>query len=217
MKADRRNPMPRPRRPFARWKIVGLSAVGSAMAVAAITVAVLATTTAASSAASPYAASKLARIDAAGNQLTIEQSHAGLQKPSYGAGLKQAQAAEKKMQAAGTSSAPREAGFIQMHQGPFSAGVFTVKDFYQGPARKSWLLVYAGSTATKTGAEPDKGAVTVYAEPAPGGAMTFLGTFIAPGNSTSVTATRASGSDLTLRTEKGQVLTFNLSSLAYTN
>ena len=46
--------------------------------------------------------------------------------------------------------------------------------------------------------------------------MTFLGTFIAPGNSTSVTATSVSGSDLTLRTEKGQALTFNPNSLGYT-
>jgi|GraSoi2013_100cm_1033763.scaffolds.fasta_scaffold109242_1 hypothetical protein len=110
----------------------------------------------------------------------------------------------------------RQAGIIDMHQGPFLSSVFTVRNFWQGPVGSDWVLAYAGAKPNADGTA-GQGGIVLYTETINqqgGFDLHPLGTFLAP-NSTALTTTAANGNLLTLRSTSGQVLTFDLSTHQY--
>lgn len=184
-----------------RRRVIWLAGTGAGMAGA--TALVIAVTGAASGAQTPISAGKQARIEAAQAQLAKEKSEHRA-KPSYATGQRAAAAGRN------ATAQTRTAGITDMHQGPFSATSFDVRDFYQGPAQGTWLLVYAGGTTNPNTGAVARGALNVYAEPQVGGAITFVGTFQAPAGTGALAVTAASGDQLTLRSTQGGELTFNL-------
>ncbi len=159
--------------------------------------------------AGPYSGAKLALITAEQNMLAKEQAKHHV-KPSYSAGLKAATAA-------GQAAQQRSAGITNIHEGPFSAASFEVRDMYQGPVDGTWVLAYAGATSNPATAKITGGALSLYAEPEIGGPMTALGTFAAPAGTGPLTVTAASGGLLILRTSQGQQLTFSLVTHQYSS
>jgi hypothetical protein len=118
------------------------------------------------------------------------------------------------------TAAPRKAGIVQMHQGPFPASEFLVDDFWGGPApdQSKWLLVYAGKSFTPLGSSSSKAALAIYSEPMnPNNPtpMASVGVFVAPDGSSSLRITAASGSRLTVITSAGNSYFFNLASDSY--
>ena len=106
----------------------------------------------------------------------------------------------------------RQAGIVDMHQGPFPPSVFTVRNFWQGPVGSSWVLDYAGAKTNLDGTAGQGGCV-LYTETTNtlgGFDIHPLGTFLAPAGTTALTITAADGNLLRLRTATGTKLTFNL-------
>lgn len=184
------------RRVRALW--LGGVAAGFAGAAALV----IAATGAASGAQAPRPAGKLARIEALQARLAKEDSQHRA-KPSYAAGLRAAKAANPAVPV-------RHSGIQMMRQGPFAPSSFEVRDFYQGRADGTWLLVYAGSPANAVTGTVTGGALKVYAEPHAGGAITLVGQFRAPAGAGALTIIAASGDRLILRAHEGRTLTFNL-------
>ncbi|HLG76856.1 MAG TPA: hypothetical protein VKX46_10600, partial [Ktedonobacteraceae bacterium] len=116
-------------------------------------------------------------------------------------------------QAPAAQSAPqRQAGIVAMHQGPFAASQFTVRNFWQGPVGPNWELVYSGARKNADGSV-GPGALRVYTETpdATGGfKIDAVGTFVAPGNQSALLITSYNGTILQLRTDTGKTLSFNL-------
>lgn len=113
---------------------------------------------------------------------------------------------------------PRQAGIdTTMHQGPFSVTEFTVRDSWQGPVGADWVLVYAGATTGIAG-PAGQGALRLYSEPTDAyGAyhLVPLGTYQAPAGDAALTVAGANGSVLSLRTDSGSTLSFNLQTHHY--
>jgi hypothetical protein len=187
--------------------MIWLGGIGAGMVGAAALI--IAATGAASGSQAPIPAGKQARIEALQTRLAREKSEHRV-KPSRVAGLRAAGAAN-------VAAQKRTAGITDMHQGPFPASSFDVRDFYQGPAQGTWLLVYAGATTNPVDGSVARGALNVYAEPQVGGPMTFVGTFQAPAGTGALAVTAASGARLTLRTSRGGELTFNLATHRFTS
>lgn len=106
----------------------------------------------------------------------------------------------------------RQAGIVNMHQGPFSTHVFTVHNFWQGPVGSDWLLAYAGA---KTNADETQGTggIVLYTETvnSQGGFdLHPAGTFLAPKGTTPLTVTGTNDNLLLLRDQGGAQLTFDL-------
>jgi hypothetical protein len=188
-----------------RRAVIWLAGIGAGIASAAALI--IAMTGTASGTQTPIPQTKLARIDALQAQLAKERSEHRA-KPSYAAGLRAAQAAS-------VAAQKRSAGITVMHQGPFPVSSFEVRNFYQGPARGTWLLVYAGATTNLSTGAVAGGALNVYAEPQVGGPMTFVGIFRAPPGTGTLAVLAASGERLTLRSSRGGELTFNLATLTF--
>ena len=188
-----------------RRGVIWLAGIGAGMAGAAALV--IAATGAASGSQTPIPHSKLVRIEAMQAQLAKEKADHRA-KPSAGTGLRAAEAANPAV-------LQRHAGITAMRQGPFSASSFDVQNFYQGPADGTWLLVYAGATTNPATGAIAGGALNVYAEPQVGGAMSFVGIFRAPAGTGALTVVAASGDHLTLRSSRGNQLTFNLATGKY--
>jgi hypothetical protein len=191
----------------ARRRVRALWVAGIGAGIAGTAALLIAATGVASGSQSPIPQGKLARIEALQAQLAKENSGHNA-KPSYTARLKAAEAASQAVQ-------ERHAGITAMRQGPFAASSFDVQNFYQGPAAGTWLLVYAGATTNPVTGAIAGGALNVYAEPQIGGAMSFVGVFLAPGGNGALTVVAASGDRLTLRASGGNQLTFNLATHAY--
>lgn len=106
----------------------------------------------------------------------------------------------------------RQAGIVGMHQGPFPASRFTVRNFWQGPVGSSWELVYSGARKNADGSL-GPGALRVYTETpdtAGGFKIDAVGMFVAPGNQSALTITSYNGTILQLQTDAGKTLSFNL-------
>jgi len=104
-----------------------------------------------------------------------------------------------------------------MHQGPFSATAFTVRNFWQGPVGLDWVLVYAGAKREAAN-DTAQGALRLYNEPTDADGVYHLvpvGTYLAPNGDGALTVTAANGDVLQLRTEGGGVLSFNLQTRQY--
>jgi hypothetical protein len=182
--------------------LIGIMAV---LATAAASVAAVAGSGA--SAAPKQPAGKLARMEAAQYRLRQEKA-ADRTKPSYAAGLREAEAANRPAPA-------RHAGIMRLTEGPFSAGVFTVKDAYQGPADGTWLLAYAGARVNVSTGAPAGGALAIYSQRNASDLLRLVGTFDAPSITGPLTITGVHGDILTVKTQAGAVLTFNLKTDTY--
>lgn len=116
-------------------------------------------------------------------------------------------------QAAFSQPAPvRQAGIVNMHQGPFLTSTFTVRNVWQGPVGNDWVLAYSGATLTSNG-ESALGGIVLYTETinAQGGFdMHPLGTFLAPAGTTALTITQVNGTLLQVQSDSGTHLTFDL-------
>ncbi len=183
--------------------------VGIGTGIAGAAALIIAVTGVASGTQTPIPQAKLARIDALQARLAKEKSEHRV-KPSGAAGLRAAKAASVAVQR-------RSAGITAMHQGPFPASSFEVRNFYQGPARGTWLLVYAGATTNPSTGAVGGGALNVYAEPQVGGPLTAVGKFQAPAGTGALAVLAAKGERLTLRSSQGDELTFSLATLKFTS
>ncbi len=113
------------------------------------------------------------------------------------------------------------AGIADLHEGPFPACQFSVNNFWQGPVNGQWELVYAGTQnsnmATCSGG---RGALAIYSEEMGkygDGPITTIGTFTVPTNATSLTITAVNGNDMTVRTNTGASLTFDMRTNTFTS
>lgn len=111
--------------------------------------------------------------------------------------------------ASATLPAPtRQAGIVNMRQGPFSPATFLVRDFWQGPLGSDWLLAYAGAELAP-GGSPSRGAIRLFAE-SPDSRLTPLGDYPAPTGTGPLTVVAANGSVLQLRDDRGVQVSFDL-------
>lgn len=105
-----------------------------------------------------------------------------------------------------------------MHQGPFSATQFTVRNFWQGPLGPNWVLVYAGAQRGGASSAAVHGALRLYNEPTDSYGdyhLRLIGTYLAPNNASALTITAVHADVLSLRTAAGITLSFNLQTHQY--
>jgi hypothetical protein len=99
-----------------------------------------------------------------------------------------------------------------VQQGPFLSSIFTVRNSWQGPIGSNWVLAYAGAKPNADGTV-DQGGIALYTETANaagGFDLHPLGTFLAPSDNPALTITAVQGNLITVRSENGHTLTFNL-------
>jgi len=100
--------------------------------------------------------------------------------------------------------------------GPFSSDVFLVRNVWTGPVGSTWLQVYAGAARKVPGGSSLGAAgLRIYSMTATGAAMQYLGFFPAPTASGPLSISAVNGTIVQLRTDSGQSLAFNLTSLQY--
>jgi hypothetical protein len=201
---------PRGGRPDSR-RAIGLGVIGVLLGIGII--AAVSSTTA--QAGSPYAglpADKAARQQAAIDSARNKSGHI----PSKAEARSQAQAMAN---AAAADADPAGAtagltpGIVDQRQGPFSAAEFAVTNMYRAPVGARWLFAFAGATRDESG-QPAQGALRVYQMTA-SGAYTFVGLYPAPSGTGALRVSAGRGAVLTLATDSGQSLTFDLDSLSY--
>jgi hypothetical protein len=115
------------------------------------------------------------------------------------------------------SAAMPQEGITQTHEGPFPPSFFLVQSLWQGPLGNSWMLAYAGAKPASD-SSPQQGGILLYTAPknAPMGSdLHLVGTFLAPGQVTSLSILSANGNLLQLRTDSGGLLTFDLQTHLY--
>jgi hypothetical protein len=126
---------------------------------------------------------------------------------------KQQQLAQTGRPALPVQPAPtRQAGIVDLQQGPFLSSVFTVRNFWQGPVGSAWVLAYAGAQPKADGTA-GQGGIVLYSETvnAVGGFdLHPLGTFLVPSASPALSITAVQGNLMIVRSENGPPLTFNL-------
>lgn len=124
------------------------------------------------------------------------------------------------------STAPHlQAGIVNgVQQGPFSSGQFEVRNFWQGPTERGWMLVYAGATRSIADGSRGPGALRVYSvatgrsdipTSVPGRDIEFVGVFPTPTMSAPLTIIVVNGGVLELRSDDGETFTFNLQTLEF--
>jgi len=99
-----------------------------------------------------------------------------------------------------------------MAQSPFPHSQFQVSNFYHGPAGGLWMLVYAGTALDASGAT--QGSLRVLSE-SDTGSITPIGAYDAPKPCTTLRITGYSGTILTLVTESGAKIAFDIAKLTY--
>jgi hypothetical protein len=115
----------------------------------------------------------------------------------------------------------RQAGILDIHQGPVSASQFLVSNLWQGPLNGSgdaWLVVWAGSRVNPDGSLGAPGVIVHRQTPNADGTSVSdqtVGTFTASGARGPLTITAQSGAILDLRTSAGQVIRFNLQTSSF--
>jgi hypothetical protein len=108
-------------------------------------------------------------------------------------------------------------GIIQMHQGPFPSSIFTVRNVWQGQINSEWILAYAGAR-TNVHSLSGQGGVVLYTEKSStsgGFDVHRIGVFLAPMSTSPLTIVTLSGHFMTLRTDTGTQLIFNLQTHQY--
>lgn len=111
---------------------------------------------------------------------------------------------------------PRQAGIVDMHQGPFSGSEFAVRNMWQGPVGGRWLLVYAGGRRGSDG-RVTRGGVRVYTEPIDpddGADLTLLGEYDTK-TPDALAVSAVKGGAASLRTDSGKSLTLSLTTGAF--
>ncbi len=106
----------------------------------------------------------------------------------------------------------RQAGILDMGQGPFPQSSFAVHNFWQGPVGSDWVLAYAGAKTNPDGT-PGVGGIVLYTETINnqgGFDLHPLGTFLASKGTTALVITAQQGNLLLLHSVTGQQLAFNL-------
>ncbi len=129
-------------------------------------------------------------------------------------------AARLKAQAPGDAAAGRAAdaaglspGIVATQQGPFAATEFTVRNMYRAPVQGVWLFVFAGGARDEAGTIT-QGGLRIYQRSA-SGEYGPVGTFASPAGGGALVVRSASGSVLTLATDSGQIVLFDLGTLKY--
>jgi hypothetical protein len=122
--------------------------------------------------------------------------------------------ADQRRAAPATTPSP---GIYARRQPMFSASQFATTNFYQGPARGTWMMVWAGSITDPGGRPMDRGAVRVYsADLSTDSAPTFVNVYTVPGSGLrTVHVASCHGTRLTLADEAGRTAVFDLSTLSY--
>jgi hypothetical protein len=88
---------------------------------------------------------------------------------------------------------------------PFTAAEFSPTSLYRGQVGSRWEFVYAGEAWTNAAAKQGNGALRIYDSH-----QTLLGVFTAPGAAQSLTISSVHGNIVTLASDTGATLTFNL-------
>jgi hypothetical protein len=101
----------------------------------------------------------------------------------------------------------RRAGIINERQAPFSPSIFTANNAWQGPVGSAWIIAYAGAQTNSDGT-PGRGGLVLYA--VGDFTLSYLGAFLAPVGTSSLTIFKAQGNSLLLQTASGHTLRFNL-------
>jgi len=101
-------------------------------------------------------------------------------------------------------------------QGPFSAAEFVIRNEWIGPVGSRWFAVYAGAAKNMAGdGSIGPAAPRIYTMTATGDGLMYPNMFPAPTSSRPITIVAVDGDIMQLRTESGQSLTFNLTTLQY--
>lgn len=111
-----------------------------------------------------------------------------------------------------TTTTPTLTAGVFAHPGqtPFAADVFSAHSLYQGQVGSQWLYVYAGETWTNYVTRQGHGGLRVYNSD-----KHLLGVYAAPAAAQWLTIASAHGSVLTLTSDSGATLTFNLATGTY--
>ncbi|WIG58632.1 MAG: hypothetical protein OJF49_001378 [Ktedonobacterales bacterium] len=105
-----------------------------------------------------------------------------------------------------------QAGIVDTHEGPFPACDLTVRNAWQGQVSGVWELVYAGVVySDKAMCTGGQGGLRIYNRVS----TASLGTFLAPAGTSALTITAVNGVVMQLRSDTGQILTFNLQTHQY--
>ncbi|MGH7904283.1 MAG: hypothetical protein ACREPA_09190 [Candidatus Dormibacteraceae bacterium] len=106
------------------------------------------------------------------------------------------------------------AGISEVRQGPFSPMEFTVRNSWIGPQGSSWLFVYAGGGRVNPGEGPAVVPglrIFVMSRDAEGhDHEAAAGTYLDRSADSALTVTSVTASLMTLRTDTGQVVRFDL-------
>ena len=116
-------------------------------------------------------------------------------------------------QALAAPDAGLTAGIVEQRQGPFSAAEFAVGNMYRAKVGDRWLFVFAGATKSPDGTIGES-AVRVYQLTA-GGSYSRVGQYASPVQGGLLSVTGASGTTVSLATEKGKAVSFDLGKLAF--
>lgn len=95
--------------------------------------------------------------------------------------------------------------FTHPDHAPFPASEFSSTSLYRGWVGSNWVYVYAGETWTNAAAKQGNGALRVYDSQ-----MRLVGVYTAPDASHSVQISRVQGDIVTLTSDTGDTLTFDL-------
>jgi hypothetical protein len=199
-------------RPGSR-RAIGLGVLGVLLGIGIIA-AVSATTAQASSPNTGLPADKAARqqvaIDSARNKTGHLPSKSEVRSQAQAQAMANAAAVDADPAGATAGLTP---GIVEQRQGPFSAAEFSVTNMYRAPVGARWLFAFAGATRDENG-QPAQGAMRVYQLTA-SGAYTFVGLYPAPSGTGALRVSAGAGTVLTLATDSGRSLTFDLDGLSY--
>lgn len=108
----------------------------------------------------------------------------------------------------------RQAGILNIHQGPVPTSVFVSSNLWEGPlSGDTWYLVYAGQNVNPDGTKGAPAVIVQTSTPSSDGSsftIQTVGTFSYPAADGALTITAAGTGTLTLQTPSGHTITFNL-------
>ena len=126
-------------------------------------------------------------------------------------------AAQARAAAPAVAAPPADAGLtpgiVDQRQGPFSAAEFAVGNMYRAHVGSRWLFVFAGATKAPDG-QAQQSAVRVY-QMASDGTYSFVGQFVSPVQGGVLSVSAAAATTLSLTSDTGQSVSFDLSALTF--